>query len=72
MGAQYAWGGGGDTVFSLLGAQQGRSDPGSLVLALGSSEMLSSDHTHSVDRTRHQTQSLGMTSAALAKGAAGG
>lgn len=39
---------------------------------LGSSEMLSSDHTHSVDRTRHQTQSLGMTSAALAKGAAGG
>lgn len=53
---------GGLTVFSLLGAQQGRSDPGSLVSGLRRSEMLSSDHTHSIDRTSHQTQSLGTAS----------
>lgn len=34
-GSPVCMGGGGDTVFSLLGAQQGRSDPGSLVLGFG-------------------------------------
>lgn len=61
-------GGGGVTVFSLLGAQQGRSDPGSLVSGLRSSEMLSSDHTHSIDRTCHQTQSLAWPQPVMAKG----
>lgn len=49
-------------MFSLLGVQQGRSDPGSLVSGLRSSEMLGSDHTHSIDGTCHRAQSLGMAS----------
>lgn len=44
-------------MFSLLGAQQSRSDPGSLVSGLRNGEMLSSDHAHSIDRTCHQTES---------------
>lgn len=52
-----------DTVFSLLGAQQSRSDPGSPVFGLRRDEMLSRDHTHSIDRTGHQIQSLSMASA---------
>lgn len=55
-----------DTVFSLLGgAQKGRSDPGSLVSGLRDGEMLNSDHTHSIDRTCHQTQSLNTASACI-------
>lgn len=46
-----------DTVFSLLGAQQGRSSPGSPLFGLRKDEMLSRDHTHSIDRTSHQIQS---------------
>lgn len=54
-----------DTVFSLLGAQQGRSDPGSPVFGLRKGEMLSRDHLHSIDRMCRQIQSLSMASACM-------
>lgn len=39
-----------DTVFSLLGAQQGRWDPGSPVFVLRKDEMLSRGHPHSLEQ----------------------